>query len=111
MTAATRLPIDELLRVPESRELFRQIVGEVAVLAGAEGVILADDIVDEKTAFAETLEAGSFSSLHHDLVSGYRLELDALFGELTRRGACHRVSLPACEIIYALLRPWEIAQA
>jgi 2-dehydropantoate 2-reductase len=111
MTAATRLPIDELLGVPESRELFRRIVGEVALLAGAEGVILADDIVDEKTAFAETLEPGSFSSLHHDLISGNRLELDALFGELTRRGARHRVSLPACEIIYALLRPWEIAQA
>jgi 2-dehydropantoate 2-reductase len=56
VTAAARLPINDLLEVPESRELFGSIVGEVAMVASAEGVELADDIVDQKTAFATTLE-------------------------------------------------------
>jgi 2-dehydropantoate 2-reductase len=109
LTAVTRLPIDTLLAVPESRELFRSMVGEVALVARAEGVTLADDIVDQKTAFAESLGPDSFSSLHHDLVTGHRLELDALHGEVVRRAARHQISVPVSKTIYALLRPWEIA--
>ena len=109
VTAAARLPINELLAVPESRELFGRIVREVAMVASAEGVELADDIVDQKTAFATTLEPGSFSSLYHDLSTGHRLELDALHGELLRRAHRHRLDLPASKVVYALLKPWELA--
>jgi 2-dehydropantoate 2-reductase len=109
LTAVTRLPIDKLLAVPETRELFREMVGEAALVARAEGVDLADDIVDQKTAFAEALGPDSYSSLHHDLVTGHRLELDALHGELSRRAARHGIPVPASEMIYSLLRPWELA--
>jgi 2-dehydropantoate 2-reductase len=108
LTAVTRLPIDKLLAVPETRELFRQIVREVSLVARAEGVELADDIVDQKTAFAQNLGPDSYSSLHHDLVTGHRLELDALHGEVTRRAARHRIPVPVNETIYSLLRPWEL---
>ena len=108
LTALTRLPIDKLLAVPESRNLFREMVGEVALVARAEGVELADDIVDQKTAFAENLGSDSFSSLHHDLVTGHRLELDALHGEVTRRASHHGLSVPVSQMIYSLLRPWEL---
>jgi 2-dehydropantoate 2-reductase len=111
LTAVTRLPIDELLAVPETRNLFRDVVREVALVARAEGVELAEDIVDQKSAFAETLGPDSYSSLHHDLVTGRRLELDALHGELTRRAARHGVAVPVSEVFYALLRPWELARA
>jgi 2-dehydropantoate 2-reductase len=109
LTAVTRLPIDELLAVPETRNLFREMVGEVALVARAEGVELAGDIVDQKTAFAEALGPDSFSSLHHDLVTGHRLELDALHGEVTRRASHHGLSVPVSQMIYSLLRPWELA--
>jgi 2-dehydropantoate 2-reductase len=109
VTAVTRLPIDKLLAVPETRELFRQMVHEAALVARAEGVQLAEDIVDQKTTFAEALGPDSFSSLHHDLVTGHRLELDALHGELTRRAARHGIAVPVSAMIYSLLRPWELA--
>lgn len=111
LTAVTRLPIDKLLAVPETRSLFRDVVREVALVARAEGVELADDIVDQQTAFAENLGPDSYSSLHHDLVTGHRLELDALHGELTRRAARHGIHVPASKMIYSLLRPWELALA
>ena len=111
LTAVTLVPIDELMRVPETRELFRQMVREAVLVAQAEGVDLGDDIVDEKAEFAAALEPGSFSSLHHDLVSGRRLELDALHGELVRRASRHNLSVPVTAIVYALLRPWELANA
>jgi 2-dehydropantoate 2-reductase len=111
LTAVTRLPIDELMRVPESRELFRQMVREAVIVARAEGVDLGDELVDEKTEFAAGLEPGGFSSLHHDLVTGRRIELDALHGELVRRASRHNLSVPVTAIVYALLRPWELARA
>jgi 2-dehydropantoate 2-reductase len=80
LTAATRLPIDKLLRVPETRRLFRQMMREVVEVARAEGIPLTYDLVDQKTAFSEQLTPGSFSSLHHDLTTGRRLELDASTG-------------------------------
>jgi 2-dehydropantoate 2-reductase len=109
VTAAARLPIDRLIRVPESRELFAQLVREVALVAHAEGVELPDGIAEQKVSFVETLEPGSFASLYNDLVAGRRIELDALYGELTRRAARHGVNVPASDVIYALLRPWELA--
>jgi 2-dehydropantoate 2-reductase len=109
LTAVTRLPIDELLGVSETRKLFREMVREASIVARAEGVELADDIVDQKTAFAENLGPDSFSSLHHDLVTGHRLELDALHGELTRRAARHGIPVPVSGMIYSLLRPWAVA--
>jgi 2-dehydropantoate 2-reductase len=109
LTAVTRLPIDKLLAVPETRELFRQMVREAALVARAEGVELAEEIVDQKTTFAEGLGPDSYSSLHHDLVTGHRLELDALHGELTRRAGRHAIAVPVSETIYSLLRPWELA--
>jgi 2-dehydropantoate 2-reductase len=111
LTAVTRVPIDELMCVPETRELFRQMVREAVLVAQAQGVDLGDDIVDEKAEFAAALEPGSFSSLHHDLVSGRRLELDALHGELVRQASRHNLSVPVTAIVYALLRPWELAHA
>ena len=111
LTAVTRMPIDELMRVPESRELFRQMVREAVIVARAEGVDLRDELADEKTEFAAGLEPGGFSSLHHDLVTGRRIELDALHGELVRRASRHNLSVPVTAIVYALLRPWEVARA
>jgi 2-dehydropantoate 2-reductase len=111
LTAVTRLPIDELLRVPETRELFRLMVAEAALVARAEGIDLGDHVVEKKTAFADALEPGGFSSLHHDLVNGRRLELDALHGELATRASRHNLSVPVTTIVYALLRPWQLARA
>jgi 2-dehydropantoate 2-reductase len=111
LTAVTRLPIDELLRVPETRELFRLMIAEAALVARAEGIQLGDDVVEKKTAFADALEPGGFSSLHHDLVNGRRLELDALHGELATRASRHNLSVPVTTVVYALLRPWQLARA
>jgi 2-dehydropantoate 2-reductase len=111
LTAVTRMPIDEIIRVPESRQLFRQMVREAVIVARAEGVDLGDELADEKTEFAAGLEPGGFSSLHHDLVTGRRIELDALHGELVRRASRHNLSVLVTAIVYALLRPWELARA
>jgi 2-dehydropantoate 2-reductase len=95
-------------RCPESWELFRRILAEVVTLARAEGVPLWDGVVDQQMRFAEKLEPGSYSSLHHDLVHGRRMELEALHGTVVRRGAERGVPMPTSGVIYGVLRPWAL---
>jgi 2-dehydropantoate 2-reductase len=108
VTAAARLPIASLLPVPESKELYLTVVSEFAAVARAEGVDLAEDVVEQKLAFAEALGPDARNSLHNDLEAGRRLELDALVGAVLRRARRHGVPVPATAGVYALLRPWEL---
>jgi 2-dehydropantoate 2-reductase len=108
VTAGVRLPIGEVREIPETMHTFRHIVDEVRAVAAAEGVELGRDVVERHVAFARSLEAGSFSSLYHDLVHGRRMELEALHGEVVRRARSHGVPVPVCETIYGLLRPWAL---
>jgi 2-dehydropantoate 2-reductase len=55
---------------------------------------------------AAGLEPGGRSSLYHDLVTGHRMELEALHGTLVRLGAKHAVPTPAATAIHAILSPW-----
>lgn len=106
MTATVRLPIGDIRTVPEARELFRRIVEEVITLAAASGVELPADTVDRHMSFADGLESGGFSSLHHDLTHGRRMELETLHGTVVRLAKERGVATPMSEAIYAILRPW-----
>jgi 2-dehydropantoate 2-reductase len=106
LTSAVRLPLGDIRTCPESWELFRRILAEVIALARAEGVPLGEHVIDQQLAFAERLEPGSYSSLHHDLITGKRMELEALHGTVVRRAAECEISTPVSEVIYGMLRPW-----
>lgn len=108
MTAAVRLPLGEIRTCPESWTMFTRILTEVVSLARAEGVSLPENVVEQQLAFAMELDAGSLSSLHHDLVTDRRMELEALHGTAVRRAARLGVAMPACEAIHAMLRPWAL---
>jgi 2-dehydropantoate 2-reductase len=107
-TAAIRLPIGEIRAAPASRELFRRIAAEVCQVARAEGIGLPADLPDRHLAFADGLEFGGYSSLHHDLTHGDAMELEALLGEVVRRGTRAAVPTPMSEALYAMLQPWQL---
>jgi 2-dehydropantoate 2-reductase len=111
VTAATRLPIGKIRDVPAAMGVFRSIVEEVRDVAAAEGVELSHDVVDRHEGFARSLEPETFSSLHHDLTHGRPMELEALQGEVVRRGHSHDVRVPVTETVYGLLSPWAVANA
>ena len=106
MTAAVRLPIGPIRDDPVSWAMFRSILEEVTALARAEGVDLTPDLVDRQLALTSGLAADSYSSLHHDLVNGRRMELEALHGTVVTRARAIGLAVPASEATYAILRPW-----
>jgi 2-dehydropantoate 2-reductase len=107
-TAAIRLPIGEIRTAPASHELLRRVMSEVHGIARAEGVGVPDDLVERHLALIDSVEPGGYSSLHHDVTTGKPTELDALLGEVVRRGARAGVPTPASEALFAVLEPWEI---
>jgi 2-dehydropantoate 2-reductase len=105
MTAVTRCPAGVLRDTPESWRMYRLIVEELAALARASGVALAADVVDTVMKQAAAIAPDAYSSLHHDLVQGKRLELEALHGHAVRLGERHGVPTPMVLAVYAALKP------
>lgn len=105
LTTAARQPIGRIRQTAETWTLFRTVLEEAAAVGRAEGALLPPNLVQHHLAFAMALEPHGRSSMYDDLVAGRRLELEALLGEVVRRGARAGVPTPVVEVIYGLLKP------
>lgn len=105
MTALTRCPIGVIRSIPETRRMYRLILEELAAVAKAAGVELSPQTVDDVMAAADGLGPTFTSSLHHDLIHGKRLELEALHGHAVRLGEKLGIPTPTLFSVYATLRP------
>ena len=111
MTATVRLPLGAIRECDESLQMAKHIVREVMAVAGAEGVALPPDTVDQAVGLAMKMDPGTFSSLHYDLTQGKPMELEALHGTAVRLARKHDLPVPMCEAVYAILRPWAVRNA
>jgi len=109
MTALTRLPIGQILATPETREMYLDAASEVAAVGRAHGVPIPPGERERVLKFAQALEPGLYSSLHHDLTHGNRMEVEALPGNVVRLGRRYDVPTPVCRAIYAALLPHDLA--
>jgi 2-dehydropantoate 2-reductase len=105
MTALTRCPVGVLRETPETWRMFRLIVEELAAVGRAAGVRLGPDAVPTVLGNAAQIAPHLYSSLHHDLTHGKRLELEALHGHAVRLGERLGVPTPMVFAVYAALRP------
>ncbi len=108
MTATTRLPIGDIRDCEPAWAMFRALVEEVVAVGRAEGVALPAQLVDAHLRATAALEPQGRSSLYHDLVTGHRMELDALHGTVIRLAGRHGIPVPATTAVYALLSPWAL---
>lgn len=106
MTALTRSNTGVVRSVPETWRMYRLILEEVAAIGARAGAGLSADIVDRMMTQAESLSPETTTSLHHDLASGKRLELEALHGHAVRLGERFGVPTPMTSAVYAALKPW-----
>lgn len=107
VTALTRCPAGVLRAVPEVRELYRRTVTEILAIGRAAGVRLDDGLLEQGMKFLDTVAPNAYSSLHHDLATGKRLELEALHGHAVRLAERHGVAAPTVFAVYAALRPYR----
>jgi 2-dehydropantoate 2-reductase len=105
LTALSRCPAGVIRRVPETRRMYRLLLDEMAALGGAVGAGIDAGIVDHCLELLDSLGGQAYTSLHHDLVHGKRLELEALHGHAVRLGERHGIATPMLFAVYAALRP------
>jgi 2-dehydropantoate 2-reductase len=109
MTALTRLPIGRILATPETKEMYLDAASEVAAVGRAHGIPIPAGERERVLKFAQGLEPGLFSSLHHDLIHGNHMEVEALPGNAVRLGRHYGIPTPVCKAIYAALLPHDLA--
>ena len=107
MTALTRCPIGLIRSTPATRRMLKLLLEEVTALASASGVPLSPDAVEHALSMVDRLAPTSYSSLHHDLIHGRPLEIEALQGYAMRLGERLGIPTPMLFAVYAALKPFE----
>jgi 2-dehydropantoate 2-reductase len=105
-TAGARAPLGVVRKDPDMRWLFEQAMRETWRLGRARGIALAEDYVEQRLAFADTLHADMKASLAHDLERGGRLEAPWLCGAVARMARESGIEAPVNRAVYAALKPY-----
>ena len=88
----------------EIRDCFAALVGEIVLLARAQGVELDPDLPSRNLDILDGVEPEMTTSLQRDILRGGASELEGLILDIPRQGAKYGVSLPVYEKIAAALR-------
>lgn len=107
VTTASRLPIGAIREVPETLQLFQDVLKEMKDLAAASGVELNERMVEAVTSQIQALPKEGTSSMHQDFRKGLPIEVESLHGGALRIAENKGISLPAIQTLYALLKPHE----
>jgi 2-dehydropantoate 2-reductase len=91
-TAAMRSSIGPIRANPRTSAFLLDITREVVAVGRALGINLADDFVEQRMAFVETLPPQMTASMQGDLARGNRLELPWLSGAVVELGK--RIGVP-----------------
>ena len=111
VTAATQLTVGDIRASGAASSMLRGIIAEAWSVGRALGVPLADDLVDRQHALVLAQKDDEGTSLRHDLLTGHRMELEALQGTLRRLSRETGVPTPWTDAAYAILEPWAIRNA
>lgn len=107
LSAILEVPYGELGSVPEAREVLIKLIEEAFDVATAEGTIQWESCADYLELFFGRLlpsTEGHISSMLQDIRRGRPTEIDAINGEVIRRGSAMGVETPCNNAVYNLVR-------
>lgn len=110
MSALLGVPNGQLVELPETRMLMRDLVVEAVKVAATEGYRFEQSLVE----LAEDIcrqTASNISSMFQDIRAGRRTEIDAISGEIMRRAEMASLPTPRTRVIYRLIKGLEAARA
>lgn len=103
--AVTRSAVGECRSTPETRRLLEDGIREIATLAAARGITVAENLVADTMAWYDSMPPEGTASLTRDLMAGRPSELDAWSGAVVRLAAESGVDVPTHAFLYAALLP------
>ena len=107
VTSMARATLAELMPQNHWRKVVHSCLAEIESVARTAGVNLPLDILPRTIAYIEEHLADLEASMHHDLMAGRPLELDALNGAVVRAGLDSGVPTPINDVIYAMLKRYQ----
>ena len=106
-----RRPVGELSRSEDGRALLRAMLLEVVAVAAAEGVALDADATWAHAARTWDGTGNYLNSMNVDVLHGRRTEIDAISGEVLRRGQQHGLAMPLHECAVRMVHLIETTYA
>jgi len=102
-TTTMRTTIGPIRSNPQTRAFLFDLMKEVVAVGRAHGVKLPENYAEDRLAFADSVAADMTSSMHHDLDSGNRLEVEWLSGGVVTLGAAVQVPTPVNRAVWDVL--------
>lgn len=108
LTALIGTKNGRLIQIPEARQLMRDLVVESVKVATLEGYRFPYSLVERvEEVCRET--ANNVSSMLQDIRAQRRTEIDAISGELLRRGQLAGIQMPKTRAVWQLVKGLEAA--
>jgi len=106
LTALLDVPNGRLLELREARQLMRDLVVEAVKVASTEGYRFDHSLVERtEEVCRETGE--NISSMLQDIRAGKQTEIEAISGEIQRRGQRAALPTPRTRVVWQLVRSLE----
>ena len=105
--AVTRAPAGVLRTLPETRALLEGAMAEVARVAEASGVCVADDAIAKALAVVDGLPEQATASMQRDILAGRPSEFESQVGVVVRRAHATGAEAPMHTFLYASLLPQD----
>lgn len=96
-----------ILRVPEIRNLCRNLLEEGQRIAEAAGIVLPETIVEDIMKIYAGYPDEMGTSIYYDIINGAPLEVDAIQGFMYRKGQELGLYTPYLETVYSILAAAE----
>ncbi len=106
LTALLNVPNGQLLEIPEARQLMRDLVVEAVKVASTEGYRFEQSLVEKAEEVCQAT-AENLSSMLQDVRAGRKTEIEALSGEVLRRGQDAGLPTPRTRVIWQLVKGLE----
>ncbi len=106
LTAILNVPNGVLLKIREVRELMRELVIEAVKVAGTEGYRFPKSLVEMAEETCQKT-ANNISSMLQDIRARRKTEIEAISGEIMRRGISAMLPTPRTRTVYQLVRGLE----
>ena len=112
-TAVLRLPYGAVqslgspAEVPEARELIEMAMGEVVVVANAEGIDLNKEDIQSWYTTVNNLNPAGYTSMCQDVLAKRKTEVEMFGLALIELGKKHGIPVPVNETLYRQLRTIE----
>ncbi len=109
VAALTRSSNAEMLGSPFARKIIEQLCREAVAVADSAGINLDAGEQWERVLNILELTGGNRPSMLQDIESGSRTEIEAISGEILRRGIGAGLSMPFTKTVYNLVKALEIS--